>query len=116
MFTGKVIHGDGVGKELGYPTANLDTHVDNLGVVSGVYAAEVSLQGKEYRAALVIDTDIPKIEVFLFDYSGDGFYDTVLHVEPIQKVSDVAPFENRADLIEKIDQDIQKVKNVFKAL
>ncbi len=116
MFRGKVIHGDGVGRELGYPTANLDTPIESLGVINGIYAAEASMQGATYQAALIVDTAIPKVEVFLFGYAGDTFYDTVMHVDPIQKVSDITPFENREDLKEKIESDLQKVRNVFDAL
>ena len=116
MFQGKVIHGDGVGRRLGYPTANLDTPIEALGIIDGIYAAETSLQGKSYRSVLIVDTAAPKIEVHLFDYTGGTFYDTVIHVEPVQKVSDVMPFENREDLKEKIERDIQKVYNVFEAL
>ena len=116
MFQGKVIHGDKIGIELGYPTANLNTPIEKLGVITGIYAAEVSLHGKEYHAALIIDTSIKKVEAFLFDYTGESFYGTVLQVEPIQKVSDIMPFENRVDLKEKIKQDIQKVQRVFDVL
>jgi riboflavin kinase / FMN adenylyltransferase len=116
MFQGKVIHGNNIGSKLGYPTANLNTPIEKLEIITGIYAAEISLHGKEYHAALIIDTSIKKVEAFLFDYTGESFYGTVLQVEPIQKVSDIMPFEKSEDLKEKIKQDIQKVRDVFDVL
>ena len=54
MFAGKVIHGDGIGKKLGFPTANLEIKISELDLKSGVYSAQSFLLEDKYSAALII--------------------------------------------------------------
>ena len=52
-ISGIVIHGDGYGKRIGFPTINLKT-TDNL-PKTGVYFGAGILEGKKYKAGIVID-------------------------------------------------------------
>ena len=80
--SGKVIHGDKRGRELGYPTANLRLSPD-CGLKYGVYAVRVSVGGQLYDAVAnfgrrpMFDTGAVLLEIFLFDFSGD-LYGAVL--------------------------------------
>lgn len=113
MFGGKVIHGDGVGKQLGYPTANLDSEKNKVKITSGVYAVRVILNHKQYQGALAVQ-EIPwKVEVHLLDYSGPDFYGAYLEVEPKQKVSEMEKFDNLEELKKKIFIDAEKVQAIF---
>ena len=114
MLKGKVIHGDGVGKRLGYPTANLDIKKDKIKLSPGVYAAWAILNNKKYNASLVIQEKIFKVEVHLLDYVGEDFYGADLEVEVVEKVSEIAPFESEKELIEKIRKDTEKVKLILR--
>ncbi|MBI4993085.1 MAG: riboflavin kinase [Candidatus Magasanikbacteria bacterium] len=109
-ISGEVIHGDGVGKRLGYPTANLDIKKEKIKLSPGVYAARAVLNTKKYNASLVIQEKIFKVEVHLLDYTGEDFYGAYLEVEPVEKVSKIVPFKSEGELIKKIAEDTKKVK------
>ena len=113
MISGIVIHGDGIGKSLGYPTANLDIEKNKCRLTPGVYAAKAILDKKEYQAALAIQESKWKVEVNLLDYVGEDFYGKYLEVEEIQKVSEMEGFTGKDSLIEKIAGDIKKVRDFF---
>ena len=50
MLQGKVIHGEKIGKSLGYPTANIELSISNKLLPSvGVYAIEAEANGKKYN-------------------------------------------------------------------
>ena len=112
MLGGLVIHGDKIGKTLGYPTANLDVEKKDCKLSPGVYAAKVFLNKKEYQGALAIQDDKWKVEVYLLDYEGDDFYGTYLEVDPIQKVGEMEGFTGQDSLIEKIKGDVDKVRGI----
>ncbi|OGH73102.1 MAG: hypothetical protein A2921_00900 [Candidatus Magasanikbacteria bacterium RIFCSPLOWO2_01_FULL_43_20b] len=110
---GEVIHGDGVGKKLGYPTANLDIKKEKIKLSPGVYAARAVLNAKKYNASLVIQEKVWKVEVHLLDYVGEDFYGAYLEVAVVEKVSELIPFKTEKELIEKIERDIRKVREVL---
>ena len=52
-ITGRVIKGDGYGRKLGFPTVNLETDTKEI-LKDGVYAGTAFLDGKKYRAGVVV--------------------------------------------------------------
>ena len=110
MLRGVVIHGDGVGKQIGYPTANLDIDTHAVAYSAGVYAAYAIFGDVRYDAALVINKDKNKLEVHLFGYDHDDFYGERLAVEPIQKVSEIERWDSEEGLMAKINNDISMIQ------
>lgn len=112
MLKGKVIHGDGVGKQLGFPTANLDIIKKEIDLKSGVYVGYSFLAGKKYLSSItILEKPKFKFEVHLLDYVGDDFYNKFLEVKVGNKVSELGSFKNRKDLISKIQKDLEKIRN-----
>ncbi|PIR76822.1 MAG: hypothetical protein COU32_00040 [Candidatus Magasanikbacteria bacterium CG10_big_fil_rev_8_21_14_0_10_42_10] len=116
MFGGIVIHGDGVGGTLGYPTANIDCPSKDVHFDPGVYAAKATYQGKVYKAALVIMKTPWKVEVHLLDFDGSDIYGQELRFEPIQRVSALERYDDIEELKEKIARDILSVQQVFQQI
>ncbi len=113
MLVGKVIHGDGIGKQLGFPTANLDIKKEDINLSSGVYIAKAFLSKEEYVASLtILENPTYKFEVHLLDYKGDDFYGEILGVEVGERISDLIKFENEEELKEKIGKDLEKIRNL----
>lgn len=114
MLAGIVIYGDKIGRTLGYPTANLNVEKKHCKLSTGIYAAEVILDRKKYQGALAIQEKKWKIEVHLLDYSGEDFYGKYIEVDPVQKVGEMEGFTGQDSLIEKIKNDVEKVREIFR--
>lgn len=110
MIEGTVIHGEKIGRSLGYPTANLDVSIENLSLSDGVYAAKATIGHDTYNAALIVIRVRKKCEVHLLDFSGD-LYGRHLHVEPVQRVSAIERFDSMKELKEKMDKDMMLVRS-----
>jgi riboflavin kinase/FMN adenylyltransferase len=113
MFSGNIIKGDGLGKKLGFPTANVDIEIKKTGLADGVYAARAWLEKKEYFAVLVIRAGVNKVEVNLFDYTGEDFYGEELKVEAGERINDVGEFVSEEKLKEKIKKDVEIARRSF---
>ncbi len=77
-FEGKVVEGDKLGRQLGYPTANLVyTDLDKIHLGEGVYAVYTIVNGMQKKGMMNIGTrptvngTIKKVEVNIFDFDGD---------------------------------------------
>jgi riboflavin kinase / FMN adenylyltransferase len=111
-ISGRVIEGDRVGRQLGFPTANLDA----AGLVlppNGVYAGFANLGEKTFRVALNIGLRPTvasgkselRVEGHLLDFSGD-LYGAELEVEIGEKLRDERKFGSLAELREQIARDV----------
>ena len=98
MICGTVVHGDGKGKGLGYPTANIDVPVASTKLKPGVYAATANLNNETYSAALVIHEFWDKIEVYFLEYRGTDFYGSEITVDAIQRVSGLERLDTDEEL------------------
>lgn len=119
---GKVVRGLGIGKKLGYPTANLEISGDLVSdasatksphIAPGVYAAEAIVDDATHHAAVIVGArhsqGRPLIEVFLLDFKSD-LYGKELAVEVLDKVSDIADSKDETELRRKIEDDVKKVR------
>jgi riboflavin kinase/FMN adenylyltransferase len=115
---GKVIHGDSRGKELGFPTANLQ--IDNdLRPHPAVYGARCLLDGKKYPAVVNIGVrptfegadGNEVVEVHVLDYTGADFYDRFLEVEFLFKIRVEKKFRSQRSLVQQIKRDIKEVRD-----
>ncbi len=102
-ISGKVIKGDGYGRKLGFPTANLDVAEKNL-PEDGIYAGEAMLEGKRYRAGIVIGPN-RKVEAHLLEFSGD-IYGKELTLFIKKFLRTFKKFNNEEKLIIQIKKDI----------
>ena len=115
-IAGLVIEGDKLGRQLGFPTANLDV----AGLVlppNGVYSGFTKFKGQFYRLALNIGfrptmvSAKPELraEAHLLDFNG-RLYGTELEVEIGQKLRDERKFVSTAELRAQIARDIAAVR------
>lgn len=80
FFSGLVVHGDAIGRTIGYPTANLQyTNNDKIHLGHGVYAATAMVKGRMVKGMLSIGNrptlanSEEKVEINLFDFE-DAIY------------------------------------------
>jgi riboflavin kinase/FMN adenylyltransferase len=115
-ISGHVMEGDRLGRQLGFPTANLDA----AGLVlppNGVYAGFANVEKKMFRVALNIGLRPTvaaakpelRVEAHLLDFSGD-LYGAELEVEIGEKMRDERNFGSPAELREQINRDVATVR------
>jgi riboflavin kinase/FMN adenylyltransferase len=118
-ISGRVVAGDGVGRKLGFPTANLDT----AGLVlppNGVYLGLAKIGEKPQPAALNIGFRPTlatggsqlRVEAHLLDFSGD-LYSRELEIEIGEKLRDERKFGSFEELKAQIARDVAGAKRRF---
>lgn len=107
-FSGKVIKGEGRGRTLGFPTANLDNK--SLPLNHGVYLVEVKLGKEKYQGLLHFGSkktfnNKVAVEIYIKDFNSD-IYGQRLTVSVKKKLRPIKKFENRNALIKQIKLDL----------
>jgi riboflavin kinase / FMN adenylyltransferase len=84
FFEGEVFHGDKIGREIGYPTANLkSTDEEKIALGDGIYAVYVDVEGKTYKGMMsigfrpTVNGKIRVTEVNLFDFAKEIYGQTI---------------------------------------
>ena len=108
-YTGIAQKGEGRGRELGFPTANIPLDDET---VSGIYAARVSVGGKEYCAAVYANQARKLLEAHLLDFWGE-LYGQEITITLEKKIRDDARFENEDALKVAIAEDVRNVRSFF---
>ena len=103
-ISGKVIRGDGYGRKLGFPTVNLEVGVGEL-PKAGVYAGEVTLNEKSYRAGILVNPT-GKVEAHLIGYNGDAYGKEVI-LQIRQFIREYKKFDTEDALIIQIKKDLE---------
>ncbi len=115
-ISGRVVEGDRLGRQLGFPTANLDA-TNLILPPNGVYSGCTKLKGQFYRVALnigfrpTVASAKPqlRVEAHLLDFD-DDLYGNELEVEVGEKLRDEQKFASPTELREQIARDIAQVR------
>ena len=119
ILRGKVIRGADRGRDLGFPTANLDIPSRAL-PPTGVYAVWVRIEGEQrWRQAaanigfnLTFDEKTKKLEVHLLNFSGD-LYGKTLEVCPLQYLRPEKRYRTAAALIRQMRRDCRRAAKLL---
>ncbi|WP_078427610.1 3,4-dihydroxy-2-butanone-4-phosphate synthase [Alkalihalobacterium alkalinitrilicum] len=118
-FDGHVVHGQKLGRKLGFPTANLDLHTSNVHLKNGVYGVKVKCRGESYFGVMntgvkpTLKNNMNKsYEIHILDFN-HYIYGEVLNVEVKFFIREEKKFDSLNQLIQQIDKDIKKVQTKF---
>jgi riboflavin kinase/FMN adenylyltransferase len=119
-ISGKIVPGDGRGRTIGIPTANLDTQPERAMPRVGVYACRAVFDGVHYpavtnigvRPTFVKQQVAPRAETHLLAYSGD-LYGKQARLEFVARLRDEQRFLNADALVAQIQADIRQAKKVL---
>ena len=107
---GRVVHGRQLGRQLGYPTANLSLH-GRRPALQGIFAARVHGVGPGPWPAVAslgtrptVNGVEPLLEAHLFDFDGD-LYGRLIEVEFVEKLRDEERFDGLPALVAQMDRD-----------
>ena len=119
-ISGRVAHGDKLGKNLGFPTANIVLR--HKPALTGIFAVRVRGLGSAPRAAVaslgvrptVKEGAKPLLEVFVFDFN-EAIYGRRVSVEFLHKLRDEERYADLDTLTRQIHADVAHAREYFAA-
>lgn len=118
---GYVNHGKKMGRQLGFPTANLKTAYEMSVLKSGVYISQVTHGLKTYNSVTNVgfnptfDQEHFTIETYIIDFDED-IYGEAIQVKFLKYLRPEIKFSNLHELIHKINEDVQEAKEFFEIM
>ncbi|MBN8778060.1 bifunctional riboflavin kinase/FAD synthetase [Thiobacillus sp.] len=120
-ISGRVVHGDKLGRDIGFPTANVQLK-HNRPPLMGIFAVELcGLNGTPLpgvaslgKRPTVKGADaVPVLEVHLFDFNAD-IYGRRVRVDFLHKLRDEAKYPDLDSLVAQIRRDVDNAKQFMK--
>jgi riboflavin kinase / FMN adenylyltransferase len=119
-LSGRVVPGDGRGRLIGIPTANIAVWEERALPKAGVYVCIGNALGRQwssvanvgYRPTFESQPVQPRVEAHLLDF-GQDLYGETLSLDFVQRLRDEQKFDSVEKLVEQIQQDIARARQVF---
>ena len=119
-LVGDVVHGDGRGRKINIPTANIEVSPEKAIPANGVYACYVYVDGVKHSAVTNVgirptftpDKAEANIEAHLLDFDRD-LYGQTLRLEFIEHLRPEKKFNGVDELISQIHADIKKSREIL---
>ena len=118
-ISGKVVHGAHLGRELGYPTANIRL-AGKRPALTGIFATWIHGVAAEPLAGVsslgvrpTVSGTEPLLEAHLFDFDGD-LYGRRITVEFVAKLRDEEKFADLPALVKQMDIDSQQARKILR--
>lgn len=115
--TEKVIKGNKIARQLGYPTLNLAIPT-NFPLKYGIYAGKMQYNNSLYNGIISIGItphhpqEFPKLEIHIFDFN-QNLYDKIITIIFIEFIRPEIKFSTTQDLIKQIQQDCINAKKIL---
>ncbi|BBP00067.1 bifunctional riboflavin kinase/FAD synthetase [Sulfuriferula nivalis] len=118
-ISGRVAHGDKLGRELGFPTANIRMRRNKL-PLTGIFVVEIhgiSDHALPAVASLGVRPTVktgaqPLLEIHLLNFTGN-LYGRIIHVDFLAKLRDEAKYPDLATLTQQIALDVAQTHDYF---
>ena len=119
QMSGRVVIGHQLGRQLGYPTANVNIRRLESALM-GIFAVKVfGISDKPLDAVASLGRrptfykgKKPLLEVHIFDFNED-IYGRYIHIDFIEKIRDEVKFNNADELIKQMHRDAKKAKEIL---
>ena len=111
---GEVVHGDGRGRELGWPTANVVPDERLIRPDQGVYAARANGHPAAVNIGVRPQFETGRgvlIEAYLIDFEGD-LYGQELRLDFLERLRGEKLFPSVEELVEQIGRDVQRAREI----
>ena len=116
-ISGSVVHGAALGRELGFPTANIELDEPmQLLPLNGVYEVRATVEGQQYKGVINVGvkptvTGCGKrtVELFIIDFTGD-IYGGNIGVEFVRRLREERRFASLDELKAQIVKDVAEVQ------
>ena len=111
FFEGEVVHGDKIGRTIGYPTANLkSTDEEKIVLGDGIYAVYVEVVGTRYKAMMsigfrpTVNGKKRVVEVNIFDFEKE-IYGKIIRVYVVKYLRSEVKFDGLEALKQQLHKD-----------
>lgn len=119
-ISAEIVHGDGRGRSLGIPTANLDVWAEQIIPRAGVYACRAKVKTGTFSAVANIGTRptfntepvAPRVEAMLLDFDED-LYGQSLQLSFVDRLRNEQRFPSVDALLAQIHQDVQQARQLL---
>ena len=119
-LSGPVIHGDGRGRRINIPTANIDYPKQKVIPSNGIYVCWATIGTEKFMAATNIgfnptftpERQVPSLEAYILDFDRD-IYGQGVKLEFIARLRDELKFNSVESLLEQIHDDINKTRDML---
>jgi riboflavin kinase/FMN adenylyltransferase len=114
---GTVIHGEKLGRQLGFPTANMRLE-PAARLAHGIYAVRVRTAASEFGGVAsygrrpTFDDGAPLLETFLFDFSGD-LYGQMIEIDFVAWIRGEERFESAEALVARMNMDAGEARAIL---
>ena len=116
---GIIEHGLKIGRQIGFPTANMSRSAEGFLPLDAVYAGWLYADGERYMAALSVGINetfeaVPRLlEAHVIDVQGLDLYDKVIAVEYVDFIRHAAKFDGVESLVAEINNDLDKIRAIL---
>jgi riboflavin kinase / FMN adenylyltransferase len=114
---GVVVRGDARGRQMGFPTANLETTPHAAIPADGVYSGRMVWRGEQLPAAISIGTNPTfegkerRVEAFVLDFDGD-LYGEHVTFEFVDRLRATERYDSVEALVAQMDRDVQETRRL----
>jgi riboflavin kinase/FMN adenylyltransferase len=116
---GIVVRGEGRGRQLGYPTANVHTDRHLAIPADGIYAGWAVLHGRRLPAAISVGTNPTfegrrrTVEAYILDFDED-IYGVELGLEFVERLRGMVRFDSVGELVEQMGRDVEQTRDLLR--
>jgi riboflavin kinase/FMN adenylyltransferase len=120
FVSGRVVTGQGRGRKLGFPTANISSETEVV-PLNGIYATLIEVKSRQWLSVSSVGVnptfgDGPRtVESFIFDFESE-IYGEPVKLSFVKRIRDEKRFSTVEDLIGQIHGDVEQAKVIFKEL
>lgn len=120
FVSGRVVTGQGRGRKLGFPTANISSQTEVV-PLNGIYATSIEVKSRQWLSVSSVGVnptfgDGPRtVESFIFDFESE-IYGEAVKLSFVKRIRDEKKFSTVEDLIAQIHGDVEQAKVIFKEL
>lgn len=121
-LTGQIVHGKGLGRTVGMPTANLKLDKDQTLPKAGVYATRMLIGDRTYNSVTNIGRrpsvdceQYTTVETYILDFDGD-IYDEDVTLVVHQFLREIRKFNSLEEVQEQVQKDILEANKHFKTI
>ena len=111
--SGLVVHGDHRGREIGFPTANIDVVGGLLIPADGVYAGLLWIDGVAHKSAISVGTNptfddvtTRRVETYVIGQTNLDLYGKSVDLDFVSHIREMVSFSGIPELIEAMDKDV----------